>query len=290
MRPVLAVVGIWIAVTASGGRTVSAQDARGDAVRALLTRLERVAAQGNPAAYAALLTDSANRTRALTFGDTEFATGVTRAIIQERERGPLSGTLPGNGYQLTVDVFQEFGGRARVASWRLDLKRVGDPGTDTEWLIDDENRVSSVENLYKLSLNPKRQFRARDLAIAQDDLDLQADHRIGVRVGGRPGHDRGPAPRTGRDAVPPGARYRADAGQNIFRRRRARDGLRRGVYQVAPSRRGSAPCAGAARGSAGRCPRVQTGGSRLSRRVTQIVRSRARRPLARDLVDPAWPR
>jgi hypothetical protein len=107
------------------------------------------------------------------FGDTEFATGVTRAIIQERERGPLSGTLPGNGYQLTVDVFQEFGGRARVASWRLDLKRVGDPGTDTEWLIDDENRVSSVENLYKLSLNPKRQFRARDLAIAQDDLDLR---------------------------------------------------------------------------------------------------------------------
>jgi hypothetical protein len=81
--------------------------------------------------------------------------------------------LPGNGYQLTVDVFQEFDGRARVASWRLELKRVGDPGTDTEWLIDDENRVSSVENLYKLSLNPKRQFRARDLAIAQDDLDLR---------------------------------------------------------------------------------------------------------------------
>ena len=172
MRLAFAAIGIWIAVTVSGGRLVSAQDARVDGVRALLTRLEHVAGQGDPAAYTALLTDSADRARALAFGTTELASGVTRAVVQERERNSLNGTLPGNGYQLTVDVFEEFGGRARVASWRLDVKRVGDPGTDTEWLIDDESRISSVEDLYKLSLNPTRQFKARDLAIVQDDLEL----------------------------------------------------------------------------------------------------------------------
>ena len=74
----------------------------------------------------------------------------------------LVGTLPGNGYRLTLDVFTEFGNRARNATWRLDVKRVGER-RDEVWLIADQRRFALVENLHRLSLNRTKQFAARDL-------------------------------------------------------------------------------------------------------------------------------
>ena len=62
--------------------------------------------------------------------------GATRVTVKERDREPLRGTLPGNGYRLSVDVFAEFGARARSATWQLEVKRAGDgvgdrrPGSD----------------------------------------------------------------------------------------------------------------------------------------------------------------
>src|SRR5207302_9471228 len=62
--------------------------------------------------------------------------------------------------------------RARASTWRLDVKRVGDAGSDDEWAIDDEERLSSVENLYRLALNTTKAFTAHNLKIAAEDLDL----------------------------------------------------------------------------------------------------------------------
>src|SRR5206468_7191823 len=84
----------------------------------------------------------------------------------------LRGTLPGNGFRLMVDVLAEFGARARAATWRLDVRRIGDAGSDREWAIEDEERLSSVESLYRLGINPTKAFAARDLRIAAEDLDL----------------------------------------------------------------------------------------------------------------------
>ena len=53
-----------------------------------------------------------------------------------------------------VDVIAEFGSRARIATWQLDVKRTGPPGTECEWTIADQERMSSVENIYRVSLNP----------------------------------------------------------------------------------------------------------------------------------------
>ena len=97
--------------------------------------------------------------------------GVNRSVLQERDRIPLAGE-PGNGFRLMVDVMSEFGSRARVATWQLDVKRTGAAGAPNEWTIANQERISSVENIYRVSLNGAKQFAAHDLKIAAEDLDL----------------------------------------------------------------------------------------------------------------------
>src|SRR5258705_6023964 len=143
--------------------------AQGDGVTALLRRLEPVVQREDANAFARFVDESADRRRLQSFLDTEFQDGLTRVFIQERDRQPLQGTLPGNGYRIVADVFQQAGDHGRVTTWRLDLNRSGEPGSESEWLIADEERLSSLDNLYKLSLNPLKQFAVRNLTIDTDD-------------------------------------------------------------------------------------------------------------------------
>ncbi len=136
-------------------------------IRALLQRVEQAALRADPAAYLALLAGTADRNSATEFLADEFRPGATRVVIQERDRQALAGTLPGNGYSLTVDAFMEYGDRARVATWQLDIKRV-----DDDWRIAGQERISSVENLYRLSLNPQKQFDAHNFTLVAEDLEL----------------------------------------------------------------------------------------------------------------------
>jgi hypothetical protein len=151
---------------------VRAQTPQNDSIAVLLRSLERAVQSGGAAAYISLLTDSADRTQASDFIGTEFLPGSTRVVIQERDREPLPGTLRDEGYRLMVDAFTESGGRARAATWFIDVKRVGQPGSDREWAIAGEERVSAVESLYRLALNTTKQFAARDLKLSVEDLDL----------------------------------------------------------------------------------------------------------------------
>src|SRR5262245_343042 len=145
------------ATASGGGGQPSSDDIK---IRALLQRLEQIAQQGNIPAYVDLLAGSADPTAATNFAITEFRPGAGRVVIQERERQDLRGTLPGNGYSLTLDAFLEYGDRARAATWQLDVKRV-----DDDWRIAGEERVSSVESLYRLSVNPTKQFDATNFTI-----------------------------------------------------------------------------------------------------------------------------
>ena len=138
-------------------------------IRAVLGGIERALRSNDRTAYLGLLAATADQTRAENFMALEFRPGVTRAVVIERDRQPLAGTLPGLGYHVLVDVFVESGDRARIASWQLDIKRVD----DGEWRVADEERVSTVENLYRLSLNPTRQFRAKNFTVRSEDLELR---------------------------------------------------------------------------------------------------------------------
>ncbi len=139
-----------------------------DAIRALLRRVERAVQIGTPEAYVALQMPSANRERTTTFTTLELRPGSTRAVVLERDRQQLPGAATGRGYRLMVDLFVEFGDRARAATWQLDIAMID----DVEWRIVDQERFSAVDNLYKLSINPEQQFDARDFVVRAEDLEL----------------------------------------------------------------------------------------------------------------------
>jgi hypothetical protein len=146
--------------------------AQGDAddvpIRTLLQRVESALQRHDVAGYTALLSASADPQSAAGFVDEEFRAGTTKAVVQERDRQRLQGTLPGNGYSLTVDAFTEFGDRARVATWQIDIRK----SSDDRWTIARQERLSAIENLYRLAVNATRQFDARNFTLLAEDLEL----------------------------------------------------------------------------------------------------------------------
>ena len=90
-------------------------------------------------------------------------------MIQERERLRVTRAgVEGVFFRLIVDVFAEYGSKARVATWQLETERA----SDGRWRITSQERLSSVENLYRLALNRARQFDARNFTVKAEDLEL----------------------------------------------------------------------------------------------------------------------
>jgi hypothetical protein len=141
-----------------------------DNVQRLLNRLEQIALNGDVVGYLDLVAGNANRSRATDFGRTELQSGATRAVIKERERIPLGSAIEPAGYRVIADVFVEYGQLGRVATWQLDVQQRGD-----ELLIFDQQRLTSVERLYRLSLDGGRQFTTQNLAIHAEDFDITLD-------------------------------------------------------------------------------------------------------------------
>src|SRR6185503_15670327 len=160
----------FLALLLCGAAAPRAQDDEG--LRRFMDQLERAVLAGDAAAYFALLSDGADRARARDFAATEIAAGANRVVLHERDRQTLRGAQPGTGYSLLIEVIAEFGSRARLATWRIDIRKTGAAGSGREWTIADEERLSSVDNIYRLSLNATKAFTARNLKIAVEDLDL----------------------------------------------------------------------------------------------------------------------
>lgn len=135
-------------------------------VGTLLARLQQIVLQGDASALLSMQAPQASPQRVLAFAATELAPGATAVVLRERDRAALSGTPP--AYRLIVDAFIAYGDRARVATWRLDVRRADDGA----WRFLDEKRVSSTENLYRLALDPTREYAAHDLVIHAEDLEL----------------------------------------------------------------------------------------------------------------------
>lgn len=142
-----------------------------DPVAALLARLEVVLREGPPERYLDLLAVSADRASCLAFAQSVIVPGITRAVVRERDRIALPGTLPGDGYRLQVEVMLESGATAKVETWRLDVRRRGgDPSGG--WGIVSQERMTTLEGLHRLSLNPRREIAVRDLVVSDEDLKL----------------------------------------------------------------------------------------------------------------------
>ena len=121
-----------------------------------------------------LLSSTADKDQALEFFDAMVPQGITRVVIKERDRSPLQGTLPGEGYQLVVEVFMETGARGRIATWRLDIRRPrGDDLGRQPWRILTQDRLASIEGLHRLGLHPEKQYVAKNLVLRSVDFELR---------------------------------------------------------------------------------------------------------------------
>ncbi len=149
------------------GQTPQAQDP----VAALLAKLEVVLREGQPERYLDLLAASADRAAGADFARTVVVPGVTRAVVKERDRADLPGTLPGDGYRLMVEVMLESGTVAKIQTLRLDVRRRGgDPAG--AWGIVSQELLTTLAGLHRLALNPRREMAVRDLVISAEDLKL----------------------------------------------------------------------------------------------------------------------
>lgn len=137
-------------------------------IRAFLQRVEAIVLAGDIEAFGALEGPLGNQSDALAFARAELRPGATRAVVQERDRQELTiSGIPGAGYSLTIDAFIEYGNQARVATWQFLIRRSGDT-----WGIVRQQVVSTVDNLFRLTMKTTTQYDAKNLVIRAEDLEL----------------------------------------------------------------------------------------------------------------------
>lgn len=169
-RPALVAITILLAVAGAAPvhtQTPPARAAQADELAPVLRRLEAIVRAGDAPGLIAMA-EPRDQKRVRDFIAFDLLPGATRAVVLERDRMPLQGVKAGDGYRLHVDAFIEFGDRARAATWRLDLKRNAEG-----WRLADQERITATENLYRLSLNPAKQYDARDLVISAEDVEFR---------------------------------------------------------------------------------------------------------------------
>jgi hypothetical protein len=143
-----------------------------DGVIVLLARLEQMLQASDPSQFTTLLSPLASVDQAQEFASEIFMPETKRAVVRERDRAPLQGALPGDGFRLVVELFTESAARGRIVTARIDVRR---PRTSEElaaWRISAVERLTSVEGLHRLTLNSAKQFTARNLVITSEDLKL----------------------------------------------------------------------------------------------------------------------
>lgn len=162
------------AVAFAGQVPARAQDAEELFLQAFMQAVETAISTMDRSRWLDLLSPTADREQALEFFDAMVPTGITRVVVKERDRSVLPGALPGEGYQLVLEVFQEMGNRGRIATWRLDIRRPrGDGLGHQPWRIQSEDRLASIEGLHRLSLQAEKQFTARNLVLTAVDFTLK---------------------------------------------------------------------------------------------------------------------
>ncbi len=142
-------------------------------IQALLTTVETIVTSTDRASWLALLSPNADRDAATEFFDAMVPQGVTRAVLRERDRSPLAGTLPGEGYRLIADVLTETGARGRITTWRLDIRRPRDSTERQPWRVAGQEKLSVVDGLHRLSLHADKQYAVRALVLKSVDFELR---------------------------------------------------------------------------------------------------------------------
>ena len=137
---------------------------------ALYARLEQALVAGESSQVLALVSPAAaaNADRLSAFAQSQTYLRAVRAVVRERDRAAIDDANEGAGVRLLLEVFAEYaGGQAAARTWSIDASRTPADGV---WRLDDAEALSSADGLYRLALDPNKQFRVRDLTVRAEDL------------------------------------------------------------------------------------------------------------------------
>ena len=148
-----------------GPVSAAGQPRSADAAAAIVERLEAAVAAGRPDAIISLGADP--DAPGVRFLATLALPAPTRVIIKERDRAPLEPA----GESLLIEAFTEFGGESTITTWRVDLIPATPPGPAL--VIKEAEQLTIVSGLYKLALNPQKQFTVHNLTVTATDLTLE---------------------------------------------------------------------------------------------------------------------
>lgn len=153
----------------------------GDAVDALVRRLEQVLTKGDKASFPALFAPNVSTDAVTQHSYDLFYPGAVRTALFERSRGPLEGAPPGDGFRLVVEFFMETPGRARILTAGLDIRRPSGGGADS-WRISSIDSMSAIDGLHKLKLNLARPLAVKNLEVRSEDVIIALQDGLLFRV------------------------------------------------------------------------------------------------------------
>jgi len=158
----------------------SAQTTQPDPVAPLLRRFELALGQGDRPALTSLFSPDVATSEVDLYLGSLLMPGAVKTTVRLRDRSPLEGAPPGDGYSLVVEFFIETTGRARILTASMDMRRPTG-GDLSSWKFVGAAGLTFVEGLYKLRID-KRPLTARNLEITSEDLVLQLSEGTVFRV------------------------------------------------------------------------------------------------------------
>ena len=182
MFPRHAVV-LWVALAAlCGAADPQAQTPAVDGPAVMVRGLQQAASSGSTEAVLALGAAGISRPSFEDFAAALTRPAPSRVAMNERHRTPLET----GGQRLVIEVLIERGIQGNLSTWNVDV-RPGPTPADP-WRISAVSRLSVVTGLYRLSLNPAKEYDIHDLTVHAPDLaiEIPAGHAFVAEVPGGP--------------------------------------------------------------------------------------------------------
>jgi hypothetical protein len=129
----------------------------------LVAQLEAALLQGAAEALAPLLAPDRDAAAVARFAAAWLSPGATRVVIKARDSVPM----PGGGTRLVLEGLIETGRRARLGTWQVDARE-----EPAGWRIVNLKTLGSIDGLHRLQLDAARRFRATNLRVTAEDLEL----------------------------------------------------------------------------------------------------------------------
>jgi hypothetical protein len=164
VRLLLVLTGVLLWAVPSG-----AQTREPDPAEALVRKFERALNAADREALLALFAPSVPEHQLRQYTNDLLISGTVKTTLRERDRSPLEGVPPGEGYSLIIEFFIETSGKARILTAGMDIRRPPGGALDT-WRFVGTEGLTSVEGLYKLRLNTSRPMTAKNLEVTSEDL------------------------------------------------------------------------------------------------------------------------